>query len=77
MPTFRSVRALSATALALALLAGCSTVPPPYLLPMWSAQAPTKYEVKEHWNMTMAGVEAKSDAIAYTKLEIAGLYARP
>ena len=60
MTTFRSVRALSAAALALALLAGCSTVPPPYLLPMWSAQAPTKYEVKEHWNMTMAGVEAKS-----------------
>jgi len=27
---------------------------------MWSAQAPDKYEVKDHWNLTMAGVDAKS-----------------
>ena len=55
MPNFRSSLLLAGAALALAVTAGCSTVPPPYLLPMWSAQAPTKYEVKEHWDMTMAG----------------------
>ena len=59
----RNVRmsvALSCCALALAALPGCSTTPSPYLLPMWSAQAPTKYEVKEHWELTMAGVAAQS-----------------
>lgn len=60
MPAFRSALSLVGAALALAVVAGCSNMPPPYLLPMWSAQAPTKYEVKEHWDMTMAGVEAKS-----------------
>ena len=60
MSTLRYAVALSTATLALGLLAGCSNIPPPYLLPMWSAQAPTKYEVKEHWDMTMAGVEAKS-----------------
>jgi len=60
MRTSRSIIAFTAAALAAALLAGCSNMPPQYLLPMWSAQAPTKYEVKEHWDVTMAGVEAKS-----------------
>lgn len=60
MPAVRSALLLTAATLALAVTTGCSTSPPPYLLPMWSAQAPTKYEVKEHWDMTMAGVEAKS-----------------
>ncbi|MFO1414894.1 MAG: hypothetical protein U1F10_13485 [Burkholderiales bacterium] len=59
MSVHRPLLSLSA-ALAVALVAGCSSVPPPYLLPMWSAQAPTKYEVKEHWDLTMAGVEAQS-----------------
>jgi hypothetical protein len=60
MPTLRSVVAASCCALALAAVGGCSTTPPPYLLPMWSAQAPTKYEIKDHWNLTMAGVDAQS-----------------
>jgi hypothetical protein len=60
MPKLCSAVATSCCALALAALSGCSTMPPQYLLPMWSAQAPDKYEVKEHWNLTMAAVEARS-----------------
>jgi hypothetical protein len=60
MTTLRTALALSSCAVAFAALPGCSTTPPPYLLPMWSAQAPDKYAVKDHWDMTMAGVTSKS-----------------
>ena len=60
MRNARFVLALSCCAAALATLSGCSTAPPPFLLPMWSSQAPTKYDIKDHWDMTMAGVEAQS-----------------
>jgi len=76
MPAHRFAVALSCCALALAALSGCSTVPPQYLIPIWSAQAPTKYEVKDHWDYTMAGIEAKSPGDVRAGLSLLSIDAR-
>jgi hypothetical protein len=60
MSTFRTAVIRSCCALAFVAVSGCSTVSPPYLMPMWSEQAPTIEETQEHWRFVMSAVDAKS-----------------
>ena len=59
MPTPRPWLSIIGFALVLAGLSGCTTTMD--LVPLWSTAGPTSEESKQHWDMTMAGITAKSE----------------
>lgn len=68
MPKIRVALLVSGLALACAMLAGCSTLS--YRFPTHYAAAPTSAESKQHWDITMAGIAAKSEPETRTGLNL-------
>ena len=68
MPKIRFALLVSGLALVSALLAGCSTLT--YRFPRLYAATPTSEESKQHWDITMAGIAARSEPETRTGLNL-------
>ncbi|MEO8508050.1 MAG: hypothetical protein ABI593_10500 [Betaproteobacteria bacterium] len=68
MPKIRVALLVSGLALASAMLTGCNTLT--YRFPTLYAAAPTSAESKQHWDITMAGIAAKSEPETRTGLNL-------